>query len=83
MGVWFAEGTIGTQRQSPFWTGVVLRMAQPSRDRLTAVSLHSSGPLAENKQGNRPEYVGTSFAPDEPRFATRGGVEDSMIARNA
>jgi hypothetical protein len=27
-------------------------MAHPSRDRLNAVPLHSSGPLAENKQGN-------------------------------
>lgn len=52
MGVWFAEGNISNRRYSPFWTGVVLRMAHPSRDRLTTVPLHSFGPSVENKQGN-------------------------------
>ena len=49
MGVWFGPGKISTWRYSPFWTGVVLRMAQPPRDRLMAVPLHS-GPSAENKE---------------------------------
>lgn len=52
MGIWFADGKISTQRESPVRTGVGLRMAHPSRDRLIAVPLHSSGPLAENEQGN-------------------------------
>jgi hypothetical protein len=50
MGVWFAQGKISTPRSSPVWTGLALRIAHPSRDRLTVVPLHSSGPSAEYKQ---------------------------------
>lgn len=52
MGVWFALGNISTWRSSPVWTGLVLWMAHPLRDRLTAVPLHSSGPSAEHKEDN-------------------------------
>jgi len=51
-GVWFADGKISTPRESPVRTGVGLRIAHPARDRSTAVPLHSSGPWAENEQGN-------------------------------
>lgn len=51
MGVWFGPGKISTWRESPFWTGVGLQMAHPSRDRLMAVPLHS-GPSAEHEEVN-------------------------------
>jgi len=83
MGVWFAHGKISTPRSSPWWTGLALRMAHPSRDRLTAVPLHS-GPSAEHKQekstGTRRHFLFSLRVSlgDEERGGAFDGVSECM-----